>query len=375
MPPRWVEHNLTKSLRFVEVVTVARIRLGVSAALLFVLAALVSAQDPKKDPPKDPPKVDPKPADPKPADPKPADGKRFETKFDFEKKTKLYQESTTKLTQIVKVQGQDLTQTQNSTFYFEWTPVKTEGDKTYVKQKVEGLKMTIDISGNSINYDSTKGDTPTAGNPGLTEFFKKLSGAEFTAVIEKGVKVVEVQGKAEFIRNLATGSPQMESLLNKILTDDALKDMCDPTLKLVPEDGPKKVGDSWTRKGTINLGPIGSYTVTYNFKYVGVEKDMDKIEVETKLEYVAPKKDDPGAGGLLFRINGGTLGIDPTKPAKGTILYDSKNGRIASADISINLKGNLTVAIGGTDTTVELVQEQTTSVKTSDTSFIAPPKK
>ncbi|MFO0825154.1 MAG: DUF6263 family protein [Gemmataceae bacterium] len=347
----------------------ARIRLGVSAALVFALAALVSAQEPKKDPPKDPPKTEAPKVDPKPADPK-VDGKRFETKFDFEKKTKLYQETTTKLTQFVKVQGQDLTQTQNSTFYFEWTPVKQEGDKSYVKQKVEGLKMTIDISGNTISYDSTKGDTPTAGNPGLTEFFKKLSGAEFTAVIEKGAKVVEVQGKADFIRGLSTGSPQMESLLNKILTDDALKDMCDPTLKLVPEDGPKKVGDTWSRKGTVNLGPIGSYTITYNFKYVGVEKDMDKIEVEPKLEYTAPKKDDPGAGGLLFRINGGSLGLEAGKPSKGTILYDPKNQRVASADITIHLKGKLTVAIGGTDTEVELSQEQTTSVKTSDSSLV-----
>jgi hypothetical protein len=343
----------------VEAVTVVRIRFGTSAALVFALAALVSGQD-KKDPPK---------ADPKPADPK-VDGKRFETRFDFDKKTKFYQESTTTLTQVIKVQGQDLTQTQRSTFFFEWTPVKLEGDKAFVKQRVEGVQMTIDISGNQINYDSTKGDTPSAGNPGLTEFFKKLTGAEFTAVIEKGVKVVEVQGKADFIKNLATGSPQMETLLSKILTDDALRDMCDPTLKLVPEDGPKKVGDTWTRKGTINLGPIGTYTVTYNFKYVGVEKDLDKIEVETKLEYAAPKKDDPNAGGLLFRINDGKLGINPDKPAKGVIMYDPKAGRVASAEITINLKGELTVAIGGTDTKVELLQEQKTTVKTADGSLL-----
>lgn len=332
-----------------------RIRFGASAALVLALSALVTGQE-KKDPPK--------------ADPKPADGKRFETRFDFEKKAKFYQESTTTLTQIIKVQGQDLTQTQRSTFFFEWEPVKQEGDKAFVKQKVQGVQMTIDISGNQINYDSTKGDTPTAGNPGLTEFFKKLTGAEFTAVIEKGVKVTEVQGKAEFVRNLATGSPQMETLLSKILTDDALKDMCDPTLKLVPEDGPKKVGDTWSRKGTINLGPIGTYTVTYNFKYVGVEKDLDKIEVDPKLEYAAPKKDDPNAGGLLFRISEGTLGLDPAKPSKGTILYDPKAGRVASADITINLKGNLKVTIGGTDTTVELAQEQKTVVKTSDASLL-----
>ncbi len=32
--------------------------------------------------------------------------------------------------------------------------------KWTLKQKIEGLKMNIDISGNPINYDSTKADQP-----------------------------------------------------------------------------------------------------------------------------------------------------------------------------------------------------------------------
>ncbi len=337
-------------------------RLGVSAFLALSIAGFVPSQEPKK--PADPKAVDPKPADPKPADPK-VDGKMFAPKF--EKDKKFYQESTTKLTQTVKVQGQDLTQRQESTFYFEWTPLKEEAEKWTVKQRVEGVKMKIDISGNQIEYDSTKPDNPSAGNPGLTEFFKKLTGAEFTATIDKNFKVTDVKGREEFVRGIATGSPQMESLLSKILTDDALRDMTDPSLKLVPQDGPKKVGDKWKREGTINLGPIGTYTVVYNFTYVGTEKDMDKIEVETTLTYTAPKKDDPAASGLLFRITGGTL---TSEPAKGTIMYDSKAQRIASADITIKLKGDLTVSIGGTDTKVELNQEQTTTVKGTDTSAL-----
>ena len=39
------------------------------------------------------------------------------------------------------------------------------------------------------------------------------------------------------------------------------------------------------------------------------------------------------------------------------------------------MKGDLTVVIGGTDTKVELTQEQKTIIKTSATSFLAPPKK
>ncbi|MBA4066500.1 MAG: hypothetical protein C0501_22895 [Isosphaera sp.] len=344
-----------------------------SAALALLLAAFVGGQEPKKDaqPPKEAPKEAPK-EQPKeaPKDPPKVDGKRFEPKF--EKDKKFYQKSTTRLEQIVQVQGQNLSQRQESTFLFEWTPLRQEGDKWVVRQRVEGLRMTIDISGNQISYDSTKGDSPTAGNPGLTEFFRKLNGAEFTATLDKNYKVEKVDGRKQFVDGLGAGNPQMDALLNKILTEDALKDMCDPTLKLVPQDGSgKKVGDTWERKSTLSLGPIGSYEVTYKFKYAGVEKDLDKIEVETTLTYTAPKKDDPAAGGLLFRISEGKLTTDG--PGKGVILYNPKTGLVESAKVSIKLKGELTVQIGGTDTKVGLEQDQTTEVESKDTSFL--PKK
>ena len=75
-------------------------------------------------------------------------------------------------------------------------------------QKVEGLKMTIDISGNQIKYDSTQPENPSTGNPGLTEFFKKLVGAEFTATLDSNYKVEKVDGATDFIRNIAAGSPR-----------------------------------------------------------------------------------------------------------------------------------------------------------------------
>ena len=139
----------------------------------------------------------------------------------------------------------------------------------------------------------------------------------------------------------------MDALLKKILTDDALKEMCDPTKNTVP-DAPKKAGDTWTREATLSLGPIGSYKVTYAFKYVGPEKDMDKIEVDTTLVYTAPTAPDPknpGPGdGLLFRIKGGTLtSVAPdgkTGPGKGTILYNPAKGRFETAEVSIKLKGS-----------------------------------
>ena len=99
----------------------------------------------------------------------------FTLKFKDDKGTltPFYQEMSTEVTQHIKVQGQDLPQQQKSTFWYAWTPVKEdkvkEGAEDVVKwtlkQKIEGLKMDIDISGNPIKYDSRVPDTAETKTP------------------------------------------------------------------------------------------------------------------------------------------------------------------------------------------------------------------
>jgi len=326
---------------------VSRVRLCVAAVLAVGLGATVAAQDKQT----------------------------FQLKL--EKDKSFYQKMKTDVTQIIKVQGQDLTQKQDSEFFFKWTPEKQDGDKWTIKEKIEGLKMSIDISGNPITYDSTKTDQPgSAGNPGLMEFFKNLVGAEFTVTLNtKTWKVEKVDGKEDFIKKLGAGSTQMDSLLKKIMTDDALKQMADPTFNLIP-DAPKAVNDTWEKKQNLSLGPIGTYEVTYKFTYKGkdpMRKDLDRVEVEPTLTYKPPAESTEG---LLFRIKSGT--ITSQKPDQGqppsVVLYNPTTGRIEKATISLKLRGELTVTIGGTDTKVELDQTQTTTIESSNESYLKPPE-
>jgi hypothetical protein len=316
-----------------------------------------------------------------------AQERKFELKFKNAKGelVPFYQEMTTEVAQHIKVQGQDLPQRQKSIFWYQWTPLKEEKvkegteevTKWVLKQKIEGLEMDIDISGNPIKYSSKSTDAAgAAGNPGLVEFFKNLKDAEFTVTLGKGYKVEKVEGKEAFIAKLGAGSAQMDALLKKVMTDDALKEMTDPTYKLFP-DGPKKKGDKWEKKSTLDLGPIGSYELTYKFTFAepdkeGERKDFDRIEVETVINYTAPKVNTEG---LLFRIKEGSKLTSDPAASKGVVYYDPKNQRIPYAELKIKLKGDLTVVIGGTDTKVELTQEQTTTIKTADTSFYTPAPK
>jgi hypothetical protein len=375
--------------------------------LIFGLVVLSAAQDPKPGEKKDPQppagekkddkkkdegkkddakkdvqppekKDEKKPDDKKPDDKKAPDatgGGTFLTKFELNKP--IYMKMTTSVKQNIKVQGGgEPTQAHTQTFYFKWTPEKQDGDKWIVKLTIEGAALDLNIGGNPVKYDSTAPETTATSNPALADYFRNLIGSELKVTFDKAMAVEKVEGRDEMLKKLQSVNPQMEAVLRKILTEEALKQMADPSFGLSVA-GEKKPNDSWEKKTSLSLGPIGSYDVTTKYTYKGkntegmdpAEKDLDLVEVTSTLVYKAPAEQ---ADGLLFRIKGGTL--ETVEPKPGKILYNAKTGRIAKSNLTVKMKGTLNVTVGGQDTSVDLTQEQTTDVQTSDTSFIAPKK-
>jgi Family of unknown function (DUF6263)/Sigma-70, region 4 len=161
------------------------------------------------------------------AEKKKEEGKPIEITRTFDMGKFFSQAMTTKTKQTMKVMGSEVVQTQDQTFYFSWTPEKQDGDNWIVKQKIEGVKMAIDIGGNKVEYDSTKDQQGT--NP-LADFFKAVVGAEFTLTIDKNMKVSRIEGREKFVDGLGKANPQMKPLLEQILSEQALKEMADKAL-------------------------------------------------------------------------------------------------------------------------------------------------
>ncbi len=322
-----------------------------AAFLMIVLAALPTlGQEKDKD----------KKEAPVPAGPK------VLLKWKFEKDKSFYQKMNTVTKQTMKVMNSDVTQTQEQTFYFSWTPVKQDGDNWEVKQKIEGVAMAIDIGGTKITYDSTK--SSNANNP-LSDFFKALVDAEFVMTFNKDFKVTKISGREELVKKLTAANPQMKPLLDQILSEKALMEMAEPTFAAIPNKEVEK-GKPWTNTTTLDMGPIGSYVTSYTYTYEGKdekEKNLDKIKVDAKLTYKEPAADVAGSGGLPFKIKSANLA---SKDATGFILVDADKGRIAKTDMSLKLEGDLNIEIGGQTTKVNLSQTQTTAVVTADKSYV-----
>ncbi len=270
----------------------------------------------------------------------------------FAKGNVFYQELKTETNQIMTVMGQKVTQTQEQTFYIEWTGLEPKDGNLVVQQKIKGVKMKIDIGGVNIAYDSMDDKQPN--NP-MTDFFKKLQEADLKITIDpKEMKVKSIQGHDELIKKLGVTNPQMEPLLKSILSEEALKQMAEPTWGAFPTTAKKK-GEDWKKTSILDLGPIGKYETTYKYTYEG----GDKVKIEADLTYKAPTE----KAGLPFQIKSASL---KSKEGTGSATFDKAKGRFESSSMKMKLEGTLLIEVGGMETSVELTQDQTATVKTLD---------
>jgi hypothetical protein len=290
-----------------------------------------------------------------------AQDKPVTLKWKFVKDQPIYQEMKTETKQTMKVMGSDVNQSQEQTFYFSWTPKEQKGDDWIIVQKILGVKMKIDIGGTKVAYDSTA--AAPAGNP-LADFFQKLVGSEFTITVTKDNKVAKVEGRDAFLQKLIGANPQMEGLLKQILSEEALKEMAEPTFSVIPA-GEVTKGKSWERPSKLDMGPIGSYQNTYKYTYEGQTDKLDGIKVDTTVKYVPPADSamQGGANALPFKIKSAEL---KSSNASGSIKFNADKGRVESSEMKLDLKGELNIEISGQTTKVELTQTQTTSVKALD---------
>jgi Family of unknown function (DUF6263) len=292
------------------------------------------------------------------------EGEKWEWKA-FAPKNVFYQELKTETNQNMKVMGQDVKQTQEQTFIIEWTGLDAKEGNLVVQQKIKGVKMKIDIGGVTIAYDSMDDKQPN--NP-MTDFFKKLQEAELKITIDpKEMKVKDIQGHEELIKKLGVTNPQMEPLLKSILSKEALIQMAEPTWGAFPTTAVSK-NKPWTKKSTLDLGPIGTYETTYTYTYEGPDKAGEKVKVDAALTYAAPKD----KGGLPFQIKEATL---KSKEGTGSAIFDKAKGRFESSTMKMKLEGVLKIEVGGMETTVELSQDQTATVRTLDQDPTKQPQK
>ena len=136
-----------------------------------------------------------------------------------------------------------------------------------------------------------------------------------------------MDGREEIIKKHVSANKQLEQLLNKILGEEAMKQMADPCFGVVPKE-PKKIGDKWNKVVKLSLGPLGTYGNTYTFTYV--KQTGDNAEIDVAVDWYTPPG---GQGGETCRSDQGRQdrAIEGRQVQQGKIVFNAKLGRIESS--------------------------------------------
>jgi hypothetical protein len=188
----------------------------------------------------------------------------------------------------------------------------------------------------------------------------------FTVTVNPSGEVTRFEGYREAMKAV------LERIKKKAAADAAMARLSPESLKdLLPEDSLKgftqdvfiglppralKPGDGWDPRQEVALGPLGSFKASYRYVYKGPQKGDERthrINIEGSLKYAGPRSQ---GSGLPFRIIGGNLAVDGVK---GTILFDTRDGRLARSELKMHFKGDLKVEAGERKAQVHIDADQT----------------
>jgi hypothetical protein len=275
----------------------------------------------------------------------------------FQKNKPFFQEIVTETSQNMKVAGQNIVQKQSQTLVIKWAPKSRGKNGNWViAHKIERVRISIEIAGNKITYDSDKNNNP---NDALGKMFQHLVGAEVESTVGPNMAIRKVKGIAPIQKKLEQTAAGVAAFMGGL--EDYFKQTLASALVPLPDKAGKK-GDPWLVDIVREMPPIGISRSKTRYTYQGKQGTFDKIQVKiTSILFQRPG----GAKNakLPFSIKMINLGGDS---ANGMILFDANKKRLDSADTVIKLDGKVTIAIGGMDTEVELAQTQRTKVKIMD---------
>jgi Family of unknown function (DUF6263) len=211
----------------------------------------------------------------------------------LEKGNDYYSSITSDTEQLMKVMGQEITQTQTETFIMRWRAEGKNREGYWVLDgKILAVKLKINIGGNLMEYDSTA--VNTAPNP-LADFLKSLVGGEIRYLVRPDGTIAKVEGRDRLLK--APGNPQLEPLLKSIVSDDALKRIGSPLLEFRPPF-PVAAGESWKRGSLLDMaadsfrrsGLRGRCLEDREYTYQGKSGSLEKIAVRINLNYQPPEE-------------------------------------------------------------------------------------
>jgi hypothetical protein len=260
----------------------------------------------------------------------------------FKPGDRFYIENGSRLKQTLKTPDATTNQDVTTTVISQIKVKEKTRDSVLLEQKIETVKA--------------KGTGDAAQ---LADLIKKMAGAVFTITLNPAGKVTRFVGYKDLLQRIRDDDKQAAQLFQLALPEEALKQEMAGLFAFLPGKAVDK-DEQWTYTETMPLAGIGNLRADNRYTFVGKSKQGAKIAVTTAVTFLPPK----GKGGdAPAQITGGNL---KSTGARGTILFDPNRGRMIRYELTLPLKGTLTMKVMGKTFKLNLVQESVTTIRILD---------
>ncbi len=260
---------------------------------------------------------------------------------------------------------------------------KFQEGESFLVENVEKTKQTLEFMGKTTNQDSTittlsrftvkqktaketvltikiediKTQSSVAKDKDKDDLAGKMKGAVFTVTLNSAYQIVKLHGFEELIQRIAGGDEEVEKLVRARMTEDNLKKSLEAPYQFLPPR-PVSRGDTWKQDATVPLGAFGSFKVVKTYTYRGKEAVGEAISFASAMTYSPPSGE-----AAVVKVTKGKL---KAEDGKGIFLFDGDKGRLIRGENHVVIRGNLTVEFMDMQQMMDLVVDQSTSIRILD---------
>ncbi len=215
----------------------------------------------------------------------------------------------------------------------------------------------IELSIQKMDMEMTSDKLPGGGIPGLGGVGERAKGSTLTATLNDKLEVTKLEGYEKFLEKMAGDDEAVRKQMKQQFSEGAVKQMFSQVFTFAP-DKPVKVGESWTRTDKLPAAGLEA-VVKQKYKLESVSDGVAKIALTGDMSFKA----GDAFPGLPEGVQVSKFDMKADKFA-GTLLFDTKAGRLTENKIDKDMKGEMTIGIAGQmiDMSMKIKARQTTTI-------------
>jgi hypothetical protein len=274
--------------------------------------------------------------------------------YKFPEGKKLTYKTTTKLHQLLTIQGQEIPTDVEEVSVGSQTVGKRRGDSSVpVSSKVESIRVELSLPGGiNVSYDSSDPNAKIENEQlaFLSEIFKLAGEIEYTVILDAQNKAKAIEGTEKLLEKAEKLSPMARDAIRSRVESEKLKTNFEQSHRNLP-DVLARPGEPWERTETMDIGNGQTLTFRKKYEYAGTEKKGDKTLDKISSKALDVKYSmDPDAPSPL-KVTKSDLKIDSSE---GTMWFDREEGCVADASSKTRIKGSMTFSAQGQELPGEL---------------------